>query len=688
MKVHPSQSKPAADVEGLFSGLVSRWARLLPFAPFSGRRGILRLSAGARMANFPACCAVFSLGLMPVSAAKPIDEDLTKKSWSEDDLLAAAYQVDLRVAKAYQKKGVAAPGQVTDAVFLRRSFLVAVGRIPTVEESRVFLESDDVNRRVLLLRYLMKSEGYRSHMGNWLVDLLRVRDSFQNNKSADPYMQWVRRSIENNRPFHEIAYDLLSAQGAVWQNGAVGYYIRDKGMPLDNMSNTMRLFLGTRMECAQCHDHPYEDWERMDFYQLAAFTHGQGEINRGVWNAVWQQIREAKQERTELGVLMRFLGDEVYYGSLTGGGSGRIKLPGDYQYNDGDPNDWVNAHTPYDKSFGKGVRMSKRRDGDDGMSRFARWATEPNNERFATTITNRMWNRVMGRGLFEPIDEYQPAEETVSPELTRYLVDLMQELNFDLNAFQHVLMLTRVYAFKTTDQRGREFEKPLPGLRGLSRMTAEQYWDSLVTLIAGNPDALAKRQSSDVIFYRSKPVLLGEMTMSQLQQEVLAIDSPSELKKYAQALLKRIEDRGSSPHDGMPSMVRKISRKRGAVQGIARASELSSPAPKGHVLEIFGQSERILLGAASKEANATQVLSMLNGEVEKWVVANDDAHIHRLSQGSVRDRIRLIFLGVLSRTPSEDELSLMQEEVAVRGDAGYRNIISALMNTREFIFIP
>ena len=127
---------------------------------------------------------------------------------------------------------------------------------------------------------------------------------------------------------------------------------------------------------------------------------------------------------------------------------------------------------------------------------------------------------------------------------------------------------------------------------------------------------------------------------------------------------------------------------RGALKGIARASELESPAPKGHVLQIFGQSDRVLLGAATKEANATQVLSMMNGQVEKLVVANDQARIHRLSQGSVQDRIRSLFLGTLSRPPSKQELKLMTSEVEARGEAGYRNIISALVNTREFIFIP
>lgn len=625
-----------------------------------------------------ACC--FSV----TAPAAPTKDKEIRKAPTEEQLIAAARQVDTLVAKIYKRKGVTVPLDASDPVFLRRSFLLAVGRIPTVEEARVFLESDDPNKRVLLVRYLMKSKGYESHMGNWLVDMLRVRENFDNGRTAAPYMTWVRKAVAENKPFDELTRELLSAQGPMWQNGAVGYYIRDKGMELDNMSNTMRLFLGTRMECAQCHDHPMEDWERMDFYRLAAFTNGQKEIRRNVWNTVWREMREAKQERTPLGRMVRFLGDEVYYASLTGAGTGRIKLPGDYQYSDGDPNEWVSAHTP----FGKAIRMSKRRDDDDGLETFAAWVTDPRNQRFATVITNRMWKRIIGTGLFEPVDEYVEPEKTTSPELTRYMVRLMHELGYDLRAFQHVLMLTRVYAFASSEKELAPGEKPMFDGRKIERMSAEQYWDSIVTLIAGNPDKLPTRGSSDAIYYRGKPVLVGEMTMADLQKEVLAIENPKKLRKYAANLMERIQKGSKSGGKKDKDMMMRARGGRGALRGIARASELASPAPKGHVLEIFGQSDRVLLDSATKEANATQVLSMLNGQVEKLVVANSQAHIHKLSQGSVQDRIRSLFFGTLSRPPSKGEMKLMEAEIAARGESGYRNIISALINTREFIFVP
>lgn len=633
------------------------------------------------------CLAIFPMSVTAQTKANGA-RGATKEAVTEEQLLAAARQIDIRIAKIYKKKGVSVPEDANDSVYLRRSFLLAVGRIPTVEEARVFLESDDPNKRVLIARYLMNSKGYKSYMANWLIDMLRVKENFANRRTAAPYMAWVRNAVAENKPFDDLTRELLSAQGAIWENGAVGYYIRDKGMPLDNMSNTMRLFLGTRMECAQCHDDPFEDWERMDFFRLAAFTNGQSEINKGPWNSVWRDMREAKTERTPLGRLMRFLGDEVFYGSVGGAGTGRIKLPNDYQYSDGDPGEWVSARTPHEKSFGKSIRMSKRRDDDDGLENFASWVTNDQNDRFTTVIVNRMWKRIIGTALFEPVDEYVPAEETTSPELTRYLVGLMKSLNYDLKAFQHALLLTRVYAFASSERELKPGEKPIFDGRKIQRMSAEQYWDSLVTLIAGNPDKLPTRGRSNAIYYGGKPVLVGELDMLQLQKEVLAIKSPKELKKYAQSLLSRIQNSSKSGNKQKMSMMMRSAGKRGALNGVVRASELPSPAPKGHVLQIFGQSDRNLLDSATKEANATQVLSMLNGQVEKLVVANQQAHIHKLSRGSVPDRIRALFFGILSRSPNESEMKLMKSEIAARGEAGYRNIISALINSREFIFVP
>lgn len=599
----------------------------------------------------------------------------------------AAFTIDKHVAALYKRKKLQVPEVVDDPTFLRRSFLLAAGRIPTLEEARMFLEIEDENKREMLVGYLMKSDGYRSSMVNWMSDILRLKDDFENGQ-ADPYVEFVHNAVQDNMPWDRFAARLLSAQGSGWDdnNGAVGYYIRDKGMPLDNLANTMRIFTGERMECAQCHDSPFNRWERMDFYELAAFTNGQGEMNRSPWSQVWREVRDADEERTEFGRLVDWLGDNVHYFTLAGGGTGRIKLPSDYQYRDGDPGEVIGGKT----HFGKRIRSSDRRDDESARKDFAEWMVGQDNERFASIIVNRMWKRIMGQGIYEPVDEYVEADKTITPDLMNYLMRLMRDdLKYDLRAFQHVLLLTRNFQFAANPEA---FEAGMPQAfngRQIERMSAEQVWDSLVTLVAGNPDELPKRTFNNTVFYNGKPVLVGKKTMSQLSREVLAIDDADAYRSYVQQLLADIKSGGGARSGDRDMMSMQALKRPGPVSGMARASELAQPAPAGHLLRMFGSSDRDLIDSATREPNMAQVLSIMNGYVEKMVVSNKSSAVYQaLEAGATdRDKVRFLYYSILSRPPSDAEMALLMRDAIDGSKESYENLTSALISTHEFIFI-
>jgi len=178
-----------------------------------------------------------------------------------------ARNIDIEIAKHFNREKLTIPERVNDEKLLRRTYLTLTGRIPTLEEINAYLTDDNPQKKETLIKSLLNSEGYKSHMTNYYFDLFRAKDNLNNNSTASPYQGWLRQSINNNKPWDKLVSDLITAQGNIWSNGAVGYYIRDKGMELDNLSNSMRLFTGTRMECAQCHDHPFTDMERIDFYR-------------------------------------------------------------------------------------------------------------------------------------------------------------------------------------------------------------------------------------------------------------------------------------------------------------------------------------------------------------------------------------------------------------------------------------
>lgn len=602
---------------------------------------------------------------------------------SPTHLQAAADQIDQHIADLFKKQNLSTPETLTDEKFLRRTSLVIVGRIPTIAETTAFLESTSPNKRQLLTTYYLNTPGYQSSMTNWMFDLLRVQENFsQRGASASAYIEFLRHSISYNKSYKTLVNELITAEGSIWKNGAVGYYIRDKGMPLDNTANTMRTFLGTRMECAQCHDHPFEDWERRDFFRLAAFTNKQPEINGQIYRDLSNQLNDPEKRRTPEYRLLQQIGDSIYHTSLAGQGAGRIKLPNDYQYRNGHPGEYIGARTP----FAKTIRMSDRRDADDGRETFAQWITSPDNPRFASIITNRMWKRVLGTGLYEPVDEYLDPEKTASPALTKFAIKLMQDLDFDLQKFQHALLLTRTYAFVTSTKINDPSKSYNQHGRQLNRMSAEQIWDSLITLTVKNPDELPTRHASNAIRINGKTLYPGKMNMAQLSDKILAAKSSKELKKILDQLLADSKD--TSKNKNSAPMMSANSRP-GPASGIARASELPTPAPAGHFLRDFGQSDRVLVDSSTREPNVSQVLNILNGHVEKMIISNPDAAIHGTlnTVSSSKDKIRLLFLATLTRQPTELELSVMETEVKQSGDKGYQNILSALLLSREFLYI-
>jgi hypothetical protein len=537
----------------------------------------------------------------------------------------------------------------------------------------------------LLVSHLLKSEGYSSHMSNWVYDLLRVSEVRNDTATNTSYRHWVREAVASNMPWDQFTTRLLSSSGDGWgkDSAAVGYYTRDLGMPLDNISNTMRIFLGKRMECAQCHDDPFGETERHDFYQLAAFTHGQGPIGDKYMSSIYTELVTGDKFNTDEYHIGRMVWDSIYGLSLAGDGAGRISLPSDYQYRDGKPGEIVAGKTP----FGKMVRMSDRKDEGGGRKVLADWVVNKTDDQFASVIANRMWKRVMGKAVVEPVDEYVEAADTNHPDLVKVLSGLMRELKYDLRAFQQVLLLTKTFQFATNPnssvvEGGDDFHG-----RKIERLSAEQIWDSLVTLADGDPDRKPRKHLDERIMVAGRPVLVGKKTMPQLSKEVLALQSESDVRAYFDKLVHEVKADSSAGGGG--SMMSMSTVGGGASDPMVRASELSSPAPREHLLYVFGASDREVVDGASRDPNVGQVLSLMNGFVQGKLVNNSSAHLYKSLEGVTSDaeKVRRLYLAILNRPPKGDEMDLMVEELKARGDEGCRNVVSCLVMSSEFIFL-
>lgn len=667
---------------------------------------------------------------------------------SREKIIAAAREIDRLVDADLAAAGLKPNPALDDASFVRRIYLDLAGRIPTEREVADFLAAPASERREALIDRLLDSPGHASHTFNWLADLLRVKSRLQNNISGEPYIHFIKESLAANKPWDVFVRELLTASGPAHKrgHGATGYYLRDRGMPEDNMSNTITIFLGTRLECAQCHNHPFDKWTQLQYHEMVAFTGGIRYTDDGFKKtpegqrlaAIGEEMKAAGKERKENLELREFrrILQPLEYG-ITGSGTGLYRLPKDYQYEDAKPNQPVKAKAmfgnevalavtvpeekkaaPADKKNPKRAPAIKASD-VNSREAYAKWLTAPENPRFTTVIANRMWKRFFGLGLIEPVDNMKESTKAVNPALMKHLETTMVSLGFDLKQFSRVLANSKAYqreASRKEPSEDQAYRFPGPLLR---RMSAEQLWDSMVTLVVPDVDATLRKpgEAAEGVYaeYDRLANAPADELKARVELEVLRQKDPAkyrELKKKqadeAKALAKsnekikdlmeqakaakkkgdeetarRLRDEIQAMEKGGDPLMTpdKMYRKTNAPGGLARASDMPQPANPGHFLREFGQSDREQIEASHTDSSVPQTLALLNGFVDKTILTNNKAVVRQAKD------VVAVFRSVLSRDPSAKEREAWAPDVAARGDAALRDLIWTLVNTHEFMFV-
>ena len=622
-----------------------------------------------------------------------------------------------RIDQWHQARGTKLNAPVNDETFLRRVYLDVIGRIPSLGESTSFLESKNPDKRANLIDELLASEGYVSHMFNWKADLLRL-----NTRGLSPgqpgklYDDWVKEAIRSRMPYDAFVRKLVTASGQLWENGAVGFYVRDLGMPLDHMSNMSRIFLGTRMECAQCHDHPLEPITQKDFYQMVAFTFGVSNLgNPGGYSP--ENVKQYSEIKAKLASMKK---DEALEQSISGtiapmkrmtlDTDKKLTYPETYGYDTKLRGKLVEPRT----LFGDEATM---KDGDRRKA-FAEWMTSPRNPRFAKNIANRLWKRVMGVGLIEPVDSLSALPNPTHAELMDFLTQMMVQLRFDERAFLAVLLNTRMYqseSVRETPEPGTAFALRGPQLR---RLSAEQVWDSHLVLLV--PD-LDERKSTFQLSGVLDPKYLRKLT-AMTADEIIALARINQVEhaRKRQISLRRAEQqkeraaalvRGDNAEAQRLAILHARENKEsadsvpkpeseGEITGketdprwkllppnLIRASETPLPLPLGHFLRQFGQSDRREIDAFNRDPNTTHSLALMNGDLTNRVLAEGSLLRRQLAASGLKEALRtqLVYRAILVRSANADEIAITKNATQ-ESKTPEQDVIWALLNSPEFLF--
>ena len=311
--------------------------------------------------------------------------------------------IDEHVFRNLELIGVGSSRLCDDATFVRRVTLDIAGRIPSSTEAREFLLDDDPEKRSKLIDRLLQSPSYADYFANkWTALLKNRRDDASDITSNFAFHAWVRDSLLANVPYDQLVRELLAATGTVIANPAVAWYKRVKE-PKQQMEDVAQLFLGVRMQCAQCHHHPFERWSQDDYYGLSAFFTRVGRKPTGIQgeDLIFHQRGKAEAKNVKTGQMVT----PVALGQDVG-----IIAP------DEDPR----------------LRLSK-------------WLSDPGNPFFAKALVNRYWKHFFKRGLIEPEDDIRDTNPASNPALLKALEDHFLSSGFDLKELVRAITNSRAY---------------------------------------------------------------------------------------------------------------------------------------------------------------------------------------------------------------------------------------------------
>ncbi len=299
---------------------------------------------------------------------------------------------------------------VSDAEFVRRVHLDLVGRLPTVEETLAFLNDPKADKRARLIDRLLDSEEFAKFWALKWADLLRVNNKHMSPQGVYKVQQWLIRAMRDNMPYDQFVAALLGSTGSTLANPPAAYYRAAKDVN-DCTETTMQVFLGVRIQCAKCHNHPFERWTQDNYYGIAAFFNRVG--RKRIPNSDEMLIYVTRK------------------GEVTQPRTGQQMKP------------WL--------PLAGSVEPAPE---EDRRQRFIAWLRQPDNPFFARMAVNRLWGHVFGRGIVEPVDDFRDSNPPSNPALLDALAREFVRSGYDRKHLLRLILNSRTYQTSS---------EPLPG---------------------------------------------------------------------------------------------------------------------------------------------------------------------------------------------------------------------------------
>jgi hypothetical protein len=366
---------------------------------------------------------------------------------SARDARALAAKIDRLLAEKWAEARVVPARPADDAEYLRRAWLDLVGKIPTAAEAREFLDDPAPDKRARLIERLLESPTYTARATDlWRQLLLPEADTEGNARFAAPAFEaWLRKKVVEDVGYDRMVREILTAKlgarnasplNSKAEPSPAAFYIAKEGKPENLAAGASRVFLGVRLECAQCHNHPFAKWKREEFWGLAAFFAG---VQKQGPDDGYGAIREVANRR-------------------------ELAIPGTEKivkasFLDGPPPTWKARAEPREV--------------------LADWMTSPKNPYFAKAAVNRAWARFFGVGIVDPVDDMGGENVPAHPELLDELASQFASHDFELKFLIRAITATRAYGLTSALDRPEPTPPYLFSAMPVRGLSAGQLFSSL-----------------------------------------------------------------------------------------------------------------------------------------------------------------------------------------------------------------
>jgi hypothetical protein len=402
----------------------------------------------------------FAQPTRPVAPPAPQASLLKREAWQEASTTTVRPgEIDGLVAAELAKAGIKPAPLTTDEQFLRRVTLDLTGQLPVPADVAEFLADSDPNKRAKLIDRLLDSEEYARHWATYWRDVIAAKITDRRGLAlARPFEEWLTKQFRQNRGWDRIARDLITAEGSCrfdddGEHGPLFFLASRTGADaaVEQAAETSRVFLGIQIQCAQCHDHPSDQWKRVQFHELTAyFTRVRG-----------RPMRDGQ----------RLVGIELFQAR-----AGEHSMPAL-----DDPKKSFTVHP----RFLDGKSPGANRADADRRAALADAITDKTNYWFAGAFVNRIWGELMGQSFYQPVDDMGPQKEAIFPAVLTRLSGAFRGSDYDVKALLRAVCNTETYQRQIRLGESADYHLHFAASYP-TRLRADALWESLVNVL-GNP---------------------------------------------------------------------------------------------------------------------------------------------------------------------------------------------------------